>query len=138
MIYPDTSVLVAIYVGEPNSGRVRNRLDADQDELAVSGWLHAELASALAANERLGRISAERRRAALANFERQWLRGAAMLSITLPIYRRAAGMIDQAAGLRSGDALHLATAEAHQATLVTLDRQQASLGQKLGVTTELL
>lgn len=39
--------------------------------------------------------------------------------------------------LRSGDALHLAVAAAHRATLCTLDKRQAEAASTLGVAFEL-
>ena len=41
-------------------------------------------------------------------------------------------------GLRAGDALHLATASEHGATVHTLDQRLANAGPVLGVPTQLL
>jgi predicted nucleic acid-binding protein len=138
MFYPDASAVVAIYVGEARSERVWAWLADKSHRLAVSGWLHVEFASALAAKQRSGAVSPERREAALADFRRQWVASAKMLLIPAGAYPRAAAMIAEAPGLRAGDALHLAIAEAHRATLFTLDRLQAKVGRDLGVATELL
>jgi len=54
-------------------------------------------------------------------------------------FRAAAKFLDQhALGLRAGDALHLATASEHGATLYTLDQRLAEAGPVLGVPTQLL
>jgi uncharacterized protein len=138
MFYPDASALVAIYVEEASSARIWAWLADKSDRLAVSGWLQVEFTSALAAKQRSGAISTVRRQAALTDFGRQWVASAEMLLIPAGAYKRAVAMIEQAPGLRAGDALHLAIAEAHQATLFTLDRLQADCGRNLGVATELL
>jgi predicted nucleic acid-binding protein len=54
-------------------------------------------------------------------------------------FRAAAKFVDQhALGLRAGDALHLATAAEHGATVCTLDRCLAEAGPLLGVSTRFL
>ena len=54
-------------------------------------------------------------------------------------FRMAAKFLDQhTLGLRAGDALHLATASEHGATVHTLDRRLAEAGPVLGVPTLLL
>jgi len=54
-------------------------------------------------------------------------------------FRAAAKFVDQhTIGLRAGDALHLATASEHGATVHTLDQRLAEAGPVLGVPTRLL
>lgn len=54
-------------------------------------------------------------------------------------FRAAAALAQHhKSGLRSGDALHLAIAADHGATLHTLDRRLAQAGPLLGVPTHLL
>ena len=54
-------------------------------------------------------------------------------------FRAAARFADQhALGLRAGDALHLAIASDHGATVHTLDQRLAEAGPALGVPTALL
>lgn len=138
MIYPDTSVLLAIYLGEPGLARLLEWVAWNDGSFGVSGWLQLEFTSALAVKQRAGAISTEQEQAALASFQRQWLDTSMMLPIDLATYRRAAGMVVQARGLRGGDALHLAIAESHGAELFTFDRQQAELGNSLGVVTKIV
>ncbi len=62
-----------------------------------------------------------------------------MLPVTGGHFRAATKFVDQhALGLRAGDALHLATASEHGATVHTLDRRWAEAGPALGVPTRLL
>jgi len=57
-------------------------------------------------------------------------------SVSRHHFRTAAAFADQyALGLRAGDALHLAIAAEHGATLCTLDRRLADAGGALGVKT---
>jgi predicted nucleic acid-binding protein len=60
-------------------------------------------------------------------------------AITGAHFRIAARFVDQhGLGLRAGDALHLAAASEHGATVHTLDRRMAEAGPVLGVPTQLL
>jgi uncharacterized protein len=136
--YPDTSLLIATLVEETGSARADAWLDQNRADLVLSGWLDIELASALAGKARLGTISDEQMSAALALYDGRIRPGSGRLSITEPIFTRAAIFIRDASGLRAGDALHLAIAEAHDALLTTADKRQAELGAQLGVKTQLL
>jgi predicted nucleic acid-binding protein len=138
MIYPDTSMLVAIYVGEPAGDRLDEWWSDNQAQMVISGWTELEFTSALAMKERSKAITADKRGAALALFTRHWAGPESRVSVPTSCFSRAATMISAAEGLRGADALHLAVAEHHGASLFTLDRQQAELGRKLGVMTQLL
>ena len=62
-----------------------------------------------------------------------------VLPVTSEQFRIAARFVDQhALGLRAGDALHLATASQHGATVWTLDQKLAEAGPRLGVPTRLV
>jgi hypothetical protein len=62
-----------------------------------------------------------------------------VLGVTGGQFRAAAEFADQhALGLRTGDALHLAIALEHGATMHTLDQRIADAGQALGVPAQLL
>jgi uncharacterized protein len=62
-----------------------------------------------------------------------------LLAVTGLHFRAAAKFVDQhALGLRAGDALHLAVASEHGATVHTLDQRLAEAGPVLGVPTQLL
>lgn len=62
-----------------------------------------------------------------------------VLSVTGGQFRAAARFADQhALGLRAGDALHLAIASDHCATVHTLDQRLAGAGLALGVSAKLL
>ena len=62
-----------------------------------------------------------------------------VLAVTGAHLRATAKFVDQhALGLRAGDALHLAIASEHGATVHTLDQRLAEAGPALGVPTQLL
>ncbi len=62
-----------------------------------------------------------------------------VLAVTRAQFRAAARLADKhSLELRAGDALHLATASAHGATVHTLDQRLGEAGPALGVPTLLL
>jgi predicted nucleic acid-binding protein len=97
------------------------------------------MSSALAIKLRTGQIDLEQRAAAIAMFNKLVAESFTVLPVTGGHFRAAAKFLDQhALGLRAGDALHLATASEHGATLYTLDQRLAEAGPILGVPTQLL
>jgi predicted nucleic acid-binding protein len=88
---------------------------------------------------RAGQIDLEQRAAALAMFNKLVAESLTVLPVTGAHFRAAAKFVDQhTLGLRAGDALHLATASEHGATLHTLDKRLARAGPMLGVPSKLL
>jgi predicted nucleic acid-binding protein len=88
---------------------------------------------------RTAQIALDQRAAALAMFNNLVVESFTVLPVTGAHFRSAAKFVDQyALGLRTGDALHLATASEHGATVHTLDRRLAEAGPLLGVPAHLL
>lgn len=76
---------------------------------------------------------------ALAMFNKLVAESFTVLPVTGQQFRTAAKFVDHhTLGLRSGDALHLATASDHGAAVHTLDRQLADAGPVLGIPAQLL
>jgi uncharacterized protein len=140
MPYIDTSVLVAALTNEAETVRVQIWLgDQEPAELTISEWVATEFSAALSVKIRTGQIEARHRAEALAAFTRLSAESFEILPISGAQFRIAARFADQyALGLRAGDALHLAIAVDHGATIVTLDHRLAEAATALGVSARLL
>jgi predicted nucleic acid-binding protein len=123
MLYVDTSVLVALCTNEGKTAdAVKWYADCTQ-ELASAAWCVTEFASAMGLKQRTGQLTEEQAQTAWMQFERMCANDLQLLPVEVMTFHRAAMLtMDAAAGLRAGDALHLACAmEAKAQGMVTLD-----------------
>jgi predicted nucleic acid-binding protein len=136
MRYFDTSFLMPVFIQEAFSARVEKVLKRPPvGEAAVSNWTRVEFSSALARQVRMDDLD----RATAADIESDF---DAMVNDTFVILSPNAGDFDLArtflrrydAGLRAGDALHLAIASNRSAeTIYSLDRGLLRAGRLLGL-----
>ncbi len=136
MLYFDTSFLVPLILPEATSHSIAafvRRLSAEQ--LTVSHWTRVEFSSLIAREVRMGGLDAQTAARADARFE-------AMVdesfSVLLPnaddfgLAKRYLGRFETR--LRAGDALHLAIADNHRATMIySLDRTLLDAGKILNL-----
>lgn len=123
MLYVDTSVLVAMCTNEAKTAAVVNWYAACTDDLASAAWCVTEFASALGIKQCSGQLTEPQAQTAWLQFERMCANDLQLLPVKAMTFHRAAMLtMDVSAGLRAGDALHLACAmEANAEGLVTLD-----------------
>lgn len=135
--YLDTSVLLPTLVVEPSTEAVYDCLGVVDQELLISDFAAAEVASALSRLVRMGLLTGVDASARLADFD-AW-RATMSLPVDIQasdarlayIYVRRFDL-----RLRAPDALHLAIAQRLGATLVTLDRRMANAAAELGAAVE--
>jgi hypothetical protein len=135
MVYVDTSVLVAFLVQEARSAAVDAWYAQEPRELVAATWCITEFASALSLKQRTGALQSEAALLAWAGFQRLLAVDLRLLTVEPGCYHRAAELArDAASGLRAGDALHLACAEAAGAShLVTLDEVLARNARRVHI-----
>lgn len=119
MQYVDTSLLVAALLNEKGTAVAQRWLgDQPAGELAVSDWVITEFSAALSMKLRTGELEPPQRNEVLAFFTRLTEASFHVLPVSRQDFQTAARFADQyATGLRAGDALHLAIASHHGASL---------------------
>lgn len=123
MLYVDTSVLVALCTHEAKTAATGDWYANCTEELISAAWCVTEFASALGIKQRTGQITAEQAQSAWRQFERIGANDLELLPVDTALFHHAALMtLDPTAGLRAGDALHLACAvQAKAKGMVSLD-----------------
>ena len=137
-VYLDASVLLPTLIVEAATEGVYDRLTGIDQELLISDFSAAEVASGLSRLVRMRLLTGPDAFMRLADFD-AWR---AAMSVPVDIQATDARLayiyvrrFDLA--LRVPDALHLAIARRLDATLITLDRRLATAARELGVTVEI-
>lgn len=139
MLYLDTSIVVSALTNEPRSSEIYAWLAQLSAPLFVSGWVKAELSAALSGKLRMRAITVAENRAAREAFAKLVQASFGDAPILASDFGRASRLAEKhELGLRGGDALHLAIAERHGATLCTLDKRQAEAACALSIETRLV
>lgn len=127
MLYVDTSVLVALCTHEEKTESVIRWYQGCKSELASAVWCVTEFSSALSLKQRTGQLDHDQAQSAWRQFERVCANDLQLLSMSNQLFHKAAELTRQSkAGLRGGDALHLACALHSKAkAMVTLDQGMA-------------
>jgi uncharacterized protein len=136
--YLDASVLLPTLIIESATEAVYGCLDANDQELLISDFAAAEVASALSRLVRMALLTDADASARLADFD-AW-RATMSLPVDIGasdarlayIYVRRFDL-----RLRAPDALHLAIARRLDATLVTPDRRMAIASREMGIAVEI-
>jgi predicted nucleic acid-binding protein len=123
MLYVDTSVLVALCTHEAKTADVVKWYADCTEELASAAWCVTEFASAMGLKQRTGQLTKKQAQTAWMQFERVCANDLQLLPVETTTFHKAAVLtLDASAGLRAGDALHLACAmQAKAQGMVTLD-----------------
>jgi uncharacterized protein len=140
MLYLDTSLLVAAYAYEPATDRALSLLANRRGEpLMISEWVKTEFAAAMSLKIRTKEIEPAYRARAQALFAEAVADSMEVAVVTSAHFRRAEALAaEYKAGLRAGDALHLAVASSNGAILCTLDKRLASAAKTLGEACRLI
>jgi hypothetical protein len=133
-LYLDASAILPNLVNEPNSATVTAFLSAPGEDLIVSEFAAAEVASGFSRLTRVRDLSREKANELLAEFDAWRAAYTTDLDLQAADFGLASALVRRfELGLRAPDALHVAACRRGDHTLVTLDRRMASAAEALGV-----
>jgi predicted nucleic acid-binding protein len=136
VLYFDTSFLAPLIVPEPTSDEITafvGRLPAE--EFTVSHWTRLEFSSLVAREVRMGVLDAQAATRADVRFEAMLDESFTVLLPNADDFRLAKRYLGRfETGLRAGDALHLAVAKNHHASMIySLDKTLLEAGRILNL-----
>jgi predicted nucleic acid-binding protein len=133
-LYLDTSVLVAILIKDPFTGRAYQYLNATTPGLIVSDFAAAELASAVARRVRMRELTIAAARKAFITFDGLAPRTVERIETSPADIKNAEAFLRRLdLPLRAPDALNIAIARRMGASLMTFDDKMAASAKMLGV-----
>jgi predicted nucleic acid-binding protein len=136
MLYFDTSFLVPLFIREPTTSEIRRFVDQLPDGAAsTSEWTRIEFSSLLARDVRMDVLTGETALRVDARFESVIGRAFDVIVPARDDFLLARQYLQRhEAGLRAGDALHLAIAFNKRATAIfSLDKGMLKAGSLLGL-----
>lgn len=136
MLYFDTSFLVPLILPEATSDKIARFVGGlPVEKLTVSHWTRVEFSSLLALEIRMGGLEARAATQADDRFERIIDESFVVLSPNAGDFNLAKEFLKSYdAGLRAGDAFHLAMAKNHGAEAIySLDKTMIKAGKSLGL-----
>ena len=137
--YLDASVLLPTLIEEPGSPVVDRFIEGRTEDIVISEFVVAEVASALSRMVRTDRLDLDDARARLADLDAWRAATAADLDLQASDVRLANIFVRRFdLMLRAPDALHAAVCRRTDLLLVTMDRRLNLAAKELGVRTELL
>lgn len=140
MLYLDTSLVVTLLTAEVETETARAWMRRQsQDSFAISDWVITEFAAVLSMKVRSRFLSEEQRRATQEWFDKLAAESFERLPVEREYFVSAGRFARQSkAGLRGGDALHLAVAGATSATLCTRDKGLHNAAVEFGIAALLI
>lgn len=135
MFYLDSSVLVALFSNESHTTVVRTwHATLEPSTVWLSVWNIPEFYSAMSFKRRTAQMSAEQRATAERLFKDYRLDYPNILPAVTRHFQRAATIAGREdINIRAADALHLAIAEANNATLCTLDKKMSEAAKAIDI-----
>ncbi len=136
MFYLDTSFVIAAFIpSERRSSDALNWLDTvEANQLAISPWVKAEVASALSLKVRTKQIDLDQRANIVLHWEAMIAESLVLFPIQADDFENTARFVERhELALRTPDALHIAIARKANCTLITFDEHMAIAAVKLGV-----
>lgn len=132
-VYPDASVLVALFTRDTFTQRANDFLDAELPILVVSDFAAAEFASAVARMTRRREITFDEARIVLTDFDAWRSRVADEPHVAPADVAAAASFIRRLdLTLRTADAINIAIAQRVGAVLATFDTKMAASARAVG------
>jgi predicted nucleic acid-binding protein len=136
MIYFDTSFVAPLVLPEAASARVEGIMQRmTPGEVAVSHWTRVEFAGLVARRVRMRELTEQLASRAVLVFERLLAESYQVILPTASDFNLATRLLQHyRTGLRSGDALHLAIAQNHNANrFFTLDARLIKAAKLVGI-----
>lgn len=137
MLYLDTCVLIPLFLQESTSDSIHAFFELNtQQSMLISAWTQTEFASAIAFKVRSCQLDAPAALDVVRTFHDIAAESFTILLPSANDYAQSQSYLTQFdTGLRAGDALHLAIANTHRATLATHDQLMLAAAAVLGIPT---